>query len=273
MKKNLTILLCSFLPLIVYGQLKIVGIYPSDQYYSGWVTLVLSNEDTDPFTGYTSFQITDKIGNPLTKETGPDYLLPYKKSTTSYQLELIDEVQNLPDSLCGTLLIKNPEYSLDFCLNNQINTSTPTGDFCEGFEIVDVVKSGEYWENQVTVLLSTNNPKGTMYTGYTFFQLFDNNGDSLMAKTGPNYFTPVFNTDTFAYNFNILDEVNIALEEIDSMCFVLAMENPVCTVKSCNSVNTQDEFDFSGSIYPNPSKGTIHINFDKKKSTKFQFIT
>lgn len=256
--KNTLILVYLFLvPLLSFGQIKIEGIYPSEQYHSGWVTLVLSG-DNHSTSGYTSFQVFNQDGDAITKETDPDYLLPINSKIT-YQLELVDGLQNLPDSLCGSLVLKNPEYEIKFCLNNKFQKGTPSGGHCDDFKIVDVIHSGEYWDHQVTVLLTTTNPNGTMPTGYTFFQLFDSNGDSLMLKTGPNYITPMFVTDTIAYNFDLLEDGLIESDEIDTLCFELVLENPVCTLKNCSHVNTTDQFENHISLYPNPATEMIYF--------------
>lgn len=246
-------------PFVIYGQLKVESIYPSDQYTSGWLTLVLSGDDSIPETGYTSFQIISSDGDTITKKTGTDYELP-KSYKITYQLELKEGMQYLDDNFCGSLMLEYPDMEIEFCLSNQRQSGTVSGESCSEFEIVDVIKSGEYGKNGVTVLMTTNDPDGTMPSGYTSFQLFDHNGDSLMHKTGPNYFTPIYYTDTIAYTFVLNEDITLEPRQLDSMCFDLVLDNPDCLVKSCitsSTTHVQDESSLR--IFPNPVRDVLHV--------------
>lgn len=243
----------------LFGQLKIESIYPSDQYFSGWLTLVLSGDDSIPETGYTSFQIISTDGDTITKDTGGNYRLPADYKLT-YQLELKEDVANLDDNFCGTLILKFPDMEIDFCLSNQRKSGTVSGGLCSEFELVDVIKSAEYGNDKVTVLLTTNDPNGAMLTGYTAFQLFEHDGDSLMHETGPDYFTPVYDTDTIAYTFVLNEDILLEPWQVDSMCFDLVLKNPDCLVESCLSSGTSQTSEASSlRIYPNPTQSILHI--------------
>ncbi len=267
MRIKLIFLIFFLIKFDLFGQLKIEGIYPSNQYYSGWVTLILSDDTNGSITGYTSFQIVASNGDTITRETGPDYFLP-QTSQMSYQLQLVEGIQNLPDSLCGTLIFKHPEFEMNFCLNNIKQTGNPTGNYCDEFEILNVINRGGYLGKQISMLLTTINPNGTNFTGYTSFQLFNQDGDSLMFKTGPNYITPIHNTDTIAYTLELIDDILDDPMQIDTMCFILEMENPDCTVKSCQTVNIKETIGELVKIFPNPTNELINIIGLNRKSDK-----
>ncbi|MCB0574264.1 MAG: T9SS type A sorting domain-containing protein [Saprospiraceae bacterium] len=258
MKRNLLAILLIF-PLVVKGQLKIEGIYPKHQYYSGQVSLLLAGDSSVSTTGYTSFQVLSSNGDTITKETGPSYFLPQNEVRT-YTLELNEGVSNLPENLCGTLYLKFPHWSIDFCLNNTIQDGAGGTVDCNKIEITDIVYSGEHWDYMVSVILTSNDSTGTGVTGYTSMQLFNEEGDSLTYKTGPIHILPMFTTDTIVYNLKLINESLNDPINLESSCFELRLENPDCSINYCSIIsNTLEADDTKFRIFPNPTSDELRI--------------
>lgn len=266
MNNKIILAILLLIPIIGTSQLNVEGVYQMDNRY---VSLLLSNEDTDPLTGYTSFQLFTESGDTITLETGPDYFLPNKNSSSTYKLKLKDEFLSPLSDMCGKLKLKNPEQEIEFCLDEQyINTFGGFGT-CDDYGFKPYY-SGEYWTNEISILVNyTNLETGGIGSGYTSFQLFDENNDTLTFQTGPDYFLPVGNGDTYVYNLKLLNPLATSLLDVYEGCFALKLTNPECNLSYCNletSVIDTDNTQYK--IYPNPFYNNITIEGSKSKKVE-----
>ena len=258
-------------PAIIFSQLKFEGLYPTDGHNSGYLTLVLHNNDSGA-TGYTSFQVIDSNGDTITENTGPNHFLPHY-TKMSYQLKLRPGISQLEENFCGTLILENPSAQLDFCLNNKIKEGVASSFSCDKLELTDVM--GRQSNNEITILISgkTDDPNG--FTTNTSFQLFDDSGELMTLTSEEKYSLPIYITDTIAYNLDVIDELSVFEIDFDSTCFTLKTQNPECTLEYCNVINSNNNLESTNEflLYPNPVSDILHVKGSQLNIIKFYTIT
>lgn len=277
MKRSFTIILALLSCIQLAGQdfcsdYPVVEVFP-DLSVSQGIVILLSNtaEERDSnYNVYTSLQLFDKDWNAVTEETCYCFELPhFARDTFAYHLDYSQQISTLPDSFEGYIRTIAPTCTIPISYEKPDMLVLPLKD---EFNCSDYSIEGIYpiyfgnGPNAVLMISYNNSDFNGLNSGYTSFQVFDENGDSISANTGPHYFLPNY----YGQRIPVFLELNVQFPEINSIS--VAMQNPECTLEIDLTNPIENALlDSVVSIFPNPTYDKVFINGFQNRMKAFLY--
>ena len=254
--------------------IKLLGIYVNNLNTSQ-ISLLMSNtnETDDGNTNvYTSFQIiTDQGDTILQKDPCPCFILPNSTSDTIvYNLQLHENfrtIYELPDEFCGKIITRFPDCEITFCKNEIIYPDLPqlADANCTDYKVLGVYETANGGNTNYSILLTYTNQnyRGIGPTGYTAFEFFNHDQESISANSGPHYTMPQYVQDTIIIHLDFEELITSEFCGILKTTFL-----PVCEINYCKKSTSVNEIEARKNklFFPNPTTGIVFVS--EELSTK-----
>lgn len=265
-------MLCFFMSLYFLGayaqsycdNLSFEGIY-----YDGLdfqtVFIVLNNNGSNSNTSdsdYASIFLKTTEGDSLTsRKSTMEYSLPEvigEKIIYPVKIhESLNSYKDFPDEFEGVIETIFPDCILTFQYSNKKITNLPNRSWidCEDYTVIDVIKDRSNSTKYAYAVIQSNVEDSTLLNiGYTSFEFFSTEDESISYQTSSNHYLPIYPSDTFAFIMQFKEFINAPL------CGHVKMLNPDCTLPYCGIVNLkEEEIKTQLLIYPNPTSDQLFI--------------
>ncbi len=270
--KGMKWMLCLFMSLYFLGasaqsycdNLSFEGIY-----YDGLdfqtIYIVLNNKGSNSNgsdSDYASIFLRTIDGDSLTSRVSTlEYSLPEVISEkVIYPVKIhesLNSYKDFPEEIEGVIETIFPDCILNIQYSNFKITSLPNRSWidCDDYSIVDVIKDRSNSTKYAYAVIQSNVEDSTLLnTGYTSFEFFSKDDESISYQTSSSHYLPIYPSDTFAFVMQFKEFITAPL------CGYIKTYNPDCILPYCGIVSsTEEEIATQLSLYPNPASDQLFI--------------
>ncbi len=240
-----------------------------DPFNESLIYLVLNHNGSNELSSDSDYAsillITDEEDTLTSRFLTYEYSLPeVTNEKIIYPINIFEGYESykeFPDEFNARIEFFIPECTLDISYSNpKVSYPNDAKTECSDYRLLDIIKErSSHNKYAQAVIYSAVKDSNLLATGYTSFEFFDNNDESMSYNTGPHNFLPIFPSDTFGYTLQFKTFLT------EPLCGYIKTEFPSCLFPYCAVVDEVNEIETAHlTIYPNPTSEVLILDSDEE---------